>query len=114
MESVGVILTVHGWVARTFPTSVGIILTGATLFLAVRLAQEVIAPTHKAWRVEAGYSKACLVSGLRLRTQEEQNMAKRDQRGTLGEGERHPIVTVHLYTLAVLLYPSSLNIISYP
>ena len=60
MENVGVILTAHGWEVLNFPMSVGIILTGATLFLAVRPAQEVTAPTHKARMVEGGYSRACL------------------------------------------------------
>jgi hypothetical protein len=40
--------------------SVGIILTGEILFPAVRPAQEDTAPTHKAWVVERGSSKACL------------------------------------------------------
>ena len=68
--------------------------------------------------VEAGYSKAYLGEiGRWIKANQVDKLKRtmRDQGGDLGEGERHPTVTVHLYTLAVLLlYPSSLNIFSYP
>ena len=81
MVNDGVTLTVHGWVVRIFPMSVGTILTGATLLHAVKPVQEDTAPTHEAWMVEAGCSRVCLeVIGkwTKAKKEDEQNMVMRD------------------------------------